>query len=37
VYRTCHPHPTLLEAIKEAAMAAGDGGKEGGVGKPIHF
>ena len=27
--RTCHAHPTLSEAIKEAAMACYD--------KPIHF
>ena len=27
--RTCHAHPTLMEAVKEAAMAAYD--------KPIHF
>jgi len=27
VARTCHPHPTLLEAIKEAALAATEGGK----------
>jgi len=27
--RTCHAHPTLSEAVKEAAMAAYD--------KPIHF
>jgi dihydrolipoamide dehydrogenase len=29
VARTCHAHPTLSEAVKEAAMAA--------HGKPIHF
>ncbi len=29
VARTCHPHPTLAETIKEAAMAA--------HGKPIHI
>jgi len=29
VARTCHAHPTLSEAVKEAAMAAYD--------KPIHF
>jgi len=29
IARTCHAHPTLSEAIKEAAMAAYD--------KPIHF
>jgi dihydrolipoamide dehydrogenase len=28
VARTCHPHPTLSEAVKEAAMAV--------TGKPIH-
>jgi dihydrolipoamide dehydrogenase len=27
--RTCHPHPTLEEAIKEAALAA--------HGSPIHI
>jgi len=27
--RTCHAHPTLSEAFKEAAMSAYD--------KPIHF
>jgi len=30
VARTCHAHPTLSEAIKEAAMASA-------FGKPIHF
>eukprot|EP00300_Choanocystis_sp_HF-7_P028847 c3486_g1_i2.p1 GENE.c3486_g1_i2~~c3486_g1_i2.p1 ORF type:complete len:524 (+),score=125.84 c3486_g1_i2:102-1574(+) len=30
VARTCHAHPTLAEAVKEAAMAAHDN-------KPIHF
>jgi dihydrolipoamide dehydrogenase len=29
VARTCHGHPTLSEAVKEAALATG--------GKPIHF
>jgi len=29
VARTCHAHPTLSEAFKEACMAAND--------KPIHF
>jgi len=29
VARTCHAHPTMSEAIKEAAMACYD--------KPIHF
>jgi len=29
IARTCHAHPTLSEAIKEAAMATFD--------KPIHF
>ncbi|GAM25682.1 hypothetical protein SAMD00019534_088570 [Acytostelium subglobosum LB1] len=29
IARTCHAHPTLSEAVKEAAMAA--------YGKPIHF
>ncbi|MDP2434338.1 MAG: dihydrolipoyl dehydrogenase, partial [archaeon] len=29
VARTCHAHPTLMEAVKEAAMATYD--------KPIHF
>lgn len=29
IARTCHAHPTLSEAFKEAAMAA--------CGKPIHF
>jgi dihydrolipoamide dehydrogenase len=29
VARTCHAHPTLSEAFKEACMAAHD--------KPIHF
>lgn len=29
IARTCHAHPTLSEAFKEAAMAAHD--------KPIHF
>eukprot|EP00695_Tsukubamonas_globosa_P003578 TRINITY_DN707_c0_g1_i1.p2 TRINITY_DN707_c0_g1~~TRINITY_DN707_c0_g1_i1.p2 ORF type:complete len:86 (-),score=53.92 TRINITY_DN707_c0_g1_i1:53-310(-) len=29
IARTCHAHPTLSEAVKEAAMAAYD--------KPIHF
>tara|TARA_B110000977_G_C10616636_1_gene314467 strand:+ start:247 stop:408 length:162 start_codon:yes stop_codon:yes gene_type:complete len=29
VGRTCHSHPTLSEAFKEAAMACYD--------KPIHF
>ena len=29
VSRTCHAHPTLSEAFKEACMAAHD--------KPIHF
>jgi dihydrolipoamide dehydrogenase len=29
IARTCHPHPTLEEAIKEAALATG--------GKPIHI
>jgi dihydrolipoamide dehydrogenase len=29
VARTCHAHPTLSEAFKEACMAAYD--------KPIHF
>ena len=29
VYSTCHPHPTMSEAVKEACMAAG--------GKPINF
>ena len=29
IARTCHGHPTLSEAIKEAAMATYD--------KPIHF
>ena len=29
VARTCHAHPTLSEAFKEAAMACHD--------KPIHF
>eukprot|EP01116_Phalansterium_solitarium_P006148 TRINITY_DN18453_c0_g1_i1.p1 TRINITY_DN18453_c0_g1~~TRINITY_DN18453_c0_g1_i1.p1 ORF type:complete len:495 (-),score=110.21 TRINITY_DN18453_c0_g1_i1:138-1622(-) len=29
IARTCHAHPTLAEAVKEAAMAAFD--------KPIHF
>jgi dihydrolipoamide dehydrogenase len=28
IARTCHPHPTLEEAVKEAAMAV--------TGKPIH-
>jgi dihydrolipoamide dehydrogenase len=28
IARTCHPHPTLEEAVKEAAMAVRD--------KPIH-
>ena len=23
IARTCHPHPTLSEAVKEAALAAG--------------
>jgi dihydrolipoamide dehydrogenase len=27
--RTCHPHPTMSEAIKEAALAA--------FAKPIHI
>ena len=30
IARTCHPHPTLEEAVKEAAMAAA-------FGKPIHM
>ncbi|KAF0978896.1 hypothetical protein FDP41_001966 [Naegleria fowleri] len=30
IARTCHAHPTLSEAVKEAALAAYDG-------KPIHF
>ncbi|MBJ3776072.1 dihydrolipoyl dehydrogenase [Acuticoccus mangrovi] len=25
IARTCHPHPTLSEAVKEAALAAGNG------------
>jgi len=29
IARTCHAHPTLSEAFKEAAMACHD--------KPIHF
>lgn len=29
IARTCHAHPTLSEAMKEACMAA--------HGKPIHF
>jgi len=29
IARTCHAHPTLSEALKEACMAAYD--------KPIHF
>jgi dihydrolipoamide dehydrogenase len=29
IARTCHAHPTLSEAVKEAAMAVYD--------KPIHF
>jgi len=29
VARTCHAHPTLSEAVKEACMAAYD--------KPVHF
>ena len=29
IARTCHAHPTMSEAFKEAAMAAYD--------KPIHF
>ena len=29
IARTCHGHPTLSEAVKEAALATG--------GKPIHF
>ena len=29
IARTCHAHPTLSEAFKEACMAAHD--------KPIHF
>jgi len=29
IARTCHAHPTLMEAVKEAAMSAYD--------KPIHF
>jgi hypothetical protein len=29
IARTCHAHPTLSEAVKEAAMAT--------YGKPIHF
>ncbi len=29
IARTCHAHPTLSEAFKEACMAA--------YGKPIHF
>ena len=29
IARTCHAHPTLSEAFKEAAMAT--------YGKPIHF
>lgn len=29
IARTCHAHPTVMEAVKEAAMAAHD--------KPIHF
>jgi len=29
IARTCHSHPTLSEALKEACMAAYD--------KPIHF
>ena len=29
IARTCHSHPTLSEAVKEAAMAA--------YSKPIHF
>ena len=29
IARTCHAHPTLSEAVKEACMAAYD--------KPIHF
>ena len=29
IARTCHGHPTLSEAVKEAAMATFD--------KPIHF
>jgi len=29
IARTCHAHPTLSEAVKEAAMAAYD--------KPIHM
>jgi dihydrolipoamide dehydrogenase len=29
IARTCHAHPTLSEAVKEACMAAS--------GKPIHY